>query len=215
MADPPPPTPLDEATVRRLLRWLPLAFAGHLLVGVPTLLISLVVAYGTFVQARATQKLQEAAAWPFIAYDTSNFSDDGENRINLILTNNGVGPALLGPLEIRYRGRPMRTPQELLGACCGYRPNTGVQISSSAPSHVALRPGEQVTIMELRDIPENRAMLARLETERWRFDVRSCYCSIFDQCWVVRGIQAKPRSVDQCPTDWAQYRERTNSPAPR
>lgn len=208
MAEPTDRAMIEEAAVRRLLRWLPLALAGHLLVGVPTLLISLVVAYGTFVQARATQKLQEAAAWPFIAYDTSNYADTGEHRVNLILTNNGVGPALLGPLEIRYRGRAMRSPQALLAACCGYRPNSGAQIKTSASSHVALRPGEQVTILELADVPANRTMLARFEAERWKLDVRSCYCSIFDQCWIVRGVQAKPRSVGECPADWTQYRER-------
>lgn len=210
MADPPPPERalIDDAAVARLLRWLPFAVLGHLLVGVPTLLISLVVAYGTFVQARATQHLQEAAAWPFIAYDSSNYSDEGEHRVNLVLTNNGVGPALLGPLEIRYGGKPMASPQALLAACCGYRPNSGAQIKTSSPSHVALRPGEQVTIMELADVPANRAMIGRLERERWKLDVRSCYCSIFDQCWVVRGMQATPRPVGECPADWVQYRDR-------
>lgn len=39
-----------------MARWLPFALAGQLLVGVPTLLISLVVAYGTYVQAKGTYR---------------------------------------------------------------------------------------------------------------------------------------------------------------
>lgn len=58
MDDPKPLEPATDPTVARLLRWLPLAMAGHLFVGVPALLISLVVAYGTYVQASATQKMQ-------------------------------------------------------------------------------------------------------------------------------------------------------------
>ena len=203
------PAPIVETeTVRMVLRWLPFAMAGHLLVGLPTLLISLVVAYGTFVQAQATQRMQQAAAWPFVAYDTSNYSEDGKHRINLTLSNNGVGPALLGPIELTYRGRVMHTPEELLAACCGYRKGESFQLATTPPSRVVLRPGELIAFFELRDAPQNASLIRRMETERWRIKIRSCYCSIFDECWTITGAQAKPQPVTQCPTDWQVYRER-------
>lgn len=210
MSEPAPPAHPGwaDALVRRLTRWLPFALAGHLVVGLPALLISLVVAYGTFVQARATQRMQQAAAWPFIAYDTSNYTAEGKHRISLVLTNNGVGPALLGPMEVRYRGRAMRSPTELLTLCCGYKKGDDLQLGTTPATRVALRPGEQAEFFNIADVPANARLIARLERERWKFSVRSCYCSIFEECWTIAGIQAKPQPVDACPTDWTVYRER-------
>jgi hypothetical protein len=199
---------LDHPVTRRLLRWLPLAMAGHLFIGLPALLISLVVAYGTYVQAGATQRMQQAATWPYLAYDSSNYTTDGKHRINMTLTNNGVGPALLGPMEVRYGGRAMRTPQELLAACCGYKKGESMQFATTPPTNVALRPGEQIAFFDMPDIPVNARMIESLERERWNIRVRSCYCSIFEECWIIEGVQAKPQPVSQCPSNWTVYRER-------
>ncbi len=98
---------VETPAFRRLARWLPIAMVGHFTIGVPALLISLVVAYGTYVQAGATQRMQQAAAWPIVAYRTGNYATDGQRLINLSFTNNGLGPALIGPVEVRFRGRAM------------------------------------------------------------------------------------------------------------
>lgn len=199
---------VESKLTQRMLRWLPLALAGHLLVGVPALVISLVVAYGTFVQAQATQRMLQASTWPFLAYDTSNYDPSGKRRIRLILTNNGVGPALLGPIELRYQGRVMHTPQEFLSACCGYKSGESIQLSTAPATNVALRPGDQITFFDMPENTLNARMMARLESERWKLQVRSCYCSIFEDCWTIEGIQARPRKVAQCPADWKVYKER-------
>lgn len=209
---PRPPTPADpsaDATLlRRLVRWLPLAMAGHLFVGVPALLISLVVAFGTYEQARATQRMQQASTWPFVAVANTNYTPEGRHRVSLALVNNGLGPALLGPLELRYEGRAVRSPQELLVACCGYVPGATIQVATSPARDVALRPGERVSFFELDDVPANAAVLARLDTARFRIGVRSCYCSIFEECWIVGGVQVKPIPAPSCPTDWVRFSER-------
>ena len=209
--EPPAPesrSPIDDALLRRVARWLPFALAGHLVVGLPALLISLVVAYGTYVQARATQRMQQAATWPYVAYGTSNYTADGVHGITLGLTNNGVGPALLEVVEMRYRGVPVRTAEELLAACCGYRKGEPMALGTFPLDNAALRPGERVEFFTMRDAPDNARMLPALERERWKLDVKACYCSIFGDCWTIRGLQAKPQPVDACPTGWVRYRER-------
>lgn len=212
-SEPPEPVtavdrPVSAATVERIARWLPFAMAGHFLVGVPALLISLVVAYGTFVQAGATQRMQQAAAWPFVAYGTGNYTAEGQRLVNLSLTNNGLGPALIGALEVRFGGRAMRSPVDLLTACCGYRPGQSMQLRTWPIVNVALRPGEAVLFMGLPGVPVNAGMIDRLDAARDRIQVRACYCSIFDDCWTVAGVQARPQPVKACPTDWTVWRER-------
>lgn len=199
---------LDHALLRGVARWLPFAMAGHLLVGVPALLISLVVAYGTFVQAGATQRMQEAATWPLVAYRTGNYTSDGQRLMNLSLTNNGLGPALIGPVEVSYRGRAMRSPVDLLESCCGYRKGQAMQLRTLPIVNSALRPGEEVLFMGFPDVAANVGVIDRLDATRDELRVRACYCSIFDDCWTIEGAQTRPRPVTTCPTNWTVFQQR-------
>lgn len=192
----------------KLLKLMPWLMASHFLIGAPALLISLGVAYATFVQAEATKKMQQADAWPFISYGTSNVDEKGERVISLSLANNGVGPALLGPIEIRYQGQPVRDPADLLRKCCGLADTKGISLATSPSSGIVVPARESTYFLRLRETPESAALWDRFEKERWKLKVRSCYCSIFDECWTIEGAQAKPKSVAQCPTDWSQFRER-------
>jgi hypothetical protein len=194
----------------KLLKLLPWLMASHFLIGAPAMLISVGVAYFTFVQAEATKKMQQADAWPFLSYGTSNsgFNEKGERMISLNLANNGVGPALLGAVEVRYQGQPVRDARDLLTRCCGLQPDSRLNLSTSPSSGIVARPGESIKFMQVAEIPENKELWKRFETERWTLKVRSCYCSIFDECWTIDGAQAKPQPVAQCPADWVQFRER-------
>lgn len=198
----------DTPALRRIARWLPFAMMGHFIVGVPALLISLVVAYGTFVQAGATQRMQQAAAWPFVAYQTGNYTADGQRLVNLSLTNNGLGPAIIGAVEVSFRGRALRSPVDLLTACCGYREGQAMQLRTSAIVNVALRPGEEVMFMSLPAVTANAGMVDRFDAVREQIKVRACYCSIFDDCWTIEGSQVQPRPVKACPANWTVWRQR-------
>ena len=198
----------QQPLVRRLLKLMPWLMVSHILIGAPALLISLVVAYGTFVQAEATQKMQQAAAWPFVSYGTSNVDGKGARVISLSLANNGVGPALLGPLEIRYRGKPVRDPTDLLRQCCGLTEKSGISLATSPATDIVVPANDSTNFLRLAETPAHKELWNRFERERWKLEVRSCYCSIFDDCWVIEGPQSKPAAVKACPADWAQFRER-------
>lgn len=192
----------------KLLKLMPWLMASHFLIGAPALLISLGVAYATFVQAEATKKMQQADAWPFVSYGTSNVNEKGDRVISLSLANNGVGPALLGPIEIRYHGQPVTDPRDLLRKCCGLESNSGFSLSTSPATGIVVPARESTYFMRVTETATSKALWSRFEKERWKLQVRSCYCSIFDECWTIEGSQAKPKAVAQCPTDWAQFRER-------
>ncbi|MEM6856453.1 MAG: hypothetical protein AAF559_01155 [Pseudomonadota bacterium] len=89
-------------TPNRLLRYLPLMALGNMAVAVPTFVISLTLAYFTFVQAEATQKMQVAAVWPYVSFGSSNYDANGEPRIALSLGNDDAGPARIAGLELTY-----------------------------------------------------------------------------------------------------------------
>jgi hypothetical protein len=198
----------DAAAIgSRFLRYLPFITIAHFLIGLPALIASLALAYFAFVQADATQKMQTGGAMPFVTFGTSNGDKDGNQDISLTLTNNGVGPAILGPVEIRYEGKPITTPIDLLKTCCTETQARAVRLSTSPSTGIAVRPGETIEFFSLPRTPESEKVWQILNKERWKLQVRSCYCSIFNDCWVTEGMQGLPKAVNKCPANWSLYRE--------
>ena len=134
-------------------------------------------------------------------------TDEGVEEISFQLGNDGVGPARLKQLEFLYNGRPMESPRKFLQACCGDPPGRPTPFMSSNFETV-LRPGENVGFIRLVKSPANSAVWDRLEVERWKVAIRTCYCSIFDDCWVMDSRKADPQRVKACPADWARFEER-------
>ncbi len=198
----------DAAAIgSRFLRYLPLITIAHFLIGLPALIASLALAYFAFVQADATQKMQTGGAMPFVTFGTSNADKEGKPDISLSLTNSGVGPAILGPIEMRYDGKVIANPTELFAACCGVQRGTSLSYSTSPSTGVAIRPGETQNLIGLPRTPANEAVWLAFNKERWKLQVRSCYCSIFNDCWIIEGMQGLPKPVKQCPANWSLYLE--------
>lgn len=211
------PEPLDRDTApkpasatevgSRFLRYLPFITVAHFVIGLPALIASLALAYFAFVQADATQKMQTGGVMPFVTFGTSNGDEQGNQDIALTLTNNGVGPAILGPIEIRYEGKPITTPLELLQACCTEGQARALRFSTSPSTGIAVRPGETIEFVSFPRAPASEQIWQTFNRERWKLKVRSCYCSIFNDCWVTEGMQGLPKAVNKCPADWTLYRE--------
>ena len=203
MTDPMPQPRSDIPT--RMLKYLPMMMIGHLLITIPTFVISIALAYATFVQADATRKIQRSETWPFVSYGTGNADTEGKPEITLSLTNNGVGPAKPEAMEFLYKGKPMPTPREFLRQCCAGRSKLSFM---SEPVTGVLRPGQQRNFIRLPQTEENLAIWNKLDVERWKVVVRSCYCSIFDDCWVTDSRKANPEPIEACPTNWKSFDER-------
>ena len=198
----------DVATIgSRFLRYLPFITIAHFLIGLPALIASLALAYFAFVQADATQKMQSGGVMPFVTFGTSNGDKEGNQNIALTLTNNGVGPAILGPIEIRYEGKPVNTPIDLLRTCCTQTETEALTFSTSPSTGIAARPGETIEFVSFPRTPASEQVWQTFNKERWKLKVRACYCSIFNDCWITEGMQGLPKAVNKCPANWSLYRE--------
>ena len=91
----------DRPLFRALLR-------TEILITLPTLVISIALAYFSFVQADASRKMQRTETWPYVSYGTDNSSPQVKDEISFNLSNDGVGPARLEEMEFLYNGKPMR-----------------------------------------------------------------------------------------------------------
>ena len=189
----------------RLIKYLPALLISHIFVTVPTFIISIALAYATFVQADATRKIQMSETWPYVGYGTSNARPDGTREISMVLQNNGVGPARLEKMEFLYNGKPMANPRQFLSECCAGDAKFAFM---SSPVTGVLRPGEKTEFIRFLRTDETQAIWDKLERERWKVVVRSCYCSIFDDCWIFDNRQQRPQQVDVCPANWKTFDER-------
>lgn len=71
-----------------------------------------------------------------------------------------------------------------------------MQLRTAPIVNVALWPGEEVLFMMSPAVAANTEMVDLLDAVREEIQVRACYCSIFDDCWIVEWPQAQPRPVE-------------------
>jgi hypothetical protein len=200
MDDAPEPAKSDRPLLRALLR-------TEILITLPTLVISIALAYFSFVQADASRKMQRTETWPYVSYGTDNSSPEVKDEISFSLSNDGVGPARLDEMEFTYAGKPMSEPLEFLKACCASEAKAAATHLTFTTDRVdgVLRPGETRKFIRLAKTDEIAPLWDRLNKERWKVVVRTCYCSIFDECWTFDSRKRQPDEVKVCPADWTKF----------
>jgi hypothetical protein len=196
------------------VRWVDLALGGSAML---VSIISLFVAVG---HGRVMEKLVEenhrqvqASTWPFIHLDLTTSTPNGAiadaaPTVALAISNHGNGPARIQSLEVLIDGKPMQSQGALLKACCK-QPGDGHAFYNNSRLDVVgtvLAQHEEQTVFSMAPVNGTaRAMNRALVTALPRVQVKSCYCSVFDECWVA-STDASPREVKACPTNIDNFR---------
>lgn len=167
-----------------------------LLVSVSSLIVAVVHSRTLERMANANARLVEANSWPSLSYNTDN-----GRTISMSIDNNGIGPAKIETIEVKWAGRPVPDAVAFLKACCRFIPRTG-EVTYALIAGKVLRAGQSINILGLPLTPADEASSKLLDKMRLspQLSVDVCYCSIFDQCWsedVVR-FSLSPRQVQHC-----------------
>jgi hypothetical protein len=165
-------------------------------------LVSVVVALH---HGKTMERLVEANTWPNLSYSTGNLIDnDHTPAVTLSLTNTGVGPARIENFELFYKDKPVADGGALMSACCGAA--TRNFISSSVIGEV-LPARDRIDFVEVLKA-QNAALYDMLNTERFKLRVRACYCSVFDDCYVMDTAARRPERVAACsPSQGIEYHQ--------
>jgi hypothetical protein len=174
-----------------------------LLVSVSSLIVAIVHSRTLERMADANAKLVETNSWPFLSYYTSN----GQN-ISMSIVNDGVGPAKIESIEVKWAGHPHTDAYSFLKACCAFLPKTA-DVEYEFITGRVLRAGQSANILSLPHTATDDVAWKVLNRARISRDlsVDVCYCSVFDQCWtedIVR-FSLKPREVDHCAAPAVPY----------
>jgi len=156
--------------------------------------------------AEANSRMVTATSWPRVSYSTSNVDDRGlPSMVRFSLTNKGIGPARIEGMEVDFDGKPVKSVRDLVQACCSTgRDSPSLAWRLSSVNGEILRPGEEKNFLYISK-PDDAALWARVNEAQSKVAAKVCYCSVFDECWVVQSTNNKAERVKACPADWAQY----------
>lgn len=196
----------DESQTRRppAPRPRPLRFY-EVLIGGCVVLISVVSLFVAISANRTQERMLAASVWPSMTFGSSNVSSvDGQPQISLDLLNRGTGPARLRWAELQFRGQPLADQRDLMRLCCGGMPehddDSGYPIVTSGIQGRVFGAEEWVSFfrMPLSRVPA--ATFDALDDTRHDIRLRTCYCSVLDDCWVLDSdSKGDPEPVRQCP----------------
>ena len=179
------------------------AFRFDLLIAISALFISAIAAFASVYQTRAIQDQYSATIWPYISLDeTAEVRGSGSIlAMELTLTNDGLGPALVRGAVLSFDGHPAKAWSDLRNALLRDSGVTDRKAAARFPAHMAsldaattIRPGDSHRIFALKlakPVP-----LSTIAKHNVALDV--CYCSLNDRCWQVHGAMA--RTVNTVPT---------------
>lgn len=182
-----------------LPRWLELLIAVTALI---TSISSIAIAVH---HGRIMEKLVQANSLPYLQGGFSDALPDGTRVLSLDVFNRGVGPAHQQSLRVTVDGRHVRSLDELVRESLGAGQAAEAKpVLKSLQNRVQTRfvpGGEQQFVFRIAKTPENENYWELLEAAQRRWEVEYCYCSVFDDCWQVRGKWQEPTPIEACRRD--------------
>jgi hypothetical protein len=182
-----------------LPRWLELVIAITALV---TSISSIAIAVH---HGHTMEKLVEANSVPYLQGGFSDVTPEGHDVLSLDLLNRGVGPAHEKSLRVRVGNEYVKSVRDLILASLGPEQAVKAQaVLHPVWNHVPTRfiPGGQSQfVFRVAKTADNSQFWDLLAKNQARWDIEFCYCSVFEECWQVRGKWHEPEPVKQCRRD--------------
>jgi hypothetical protein len=153
------------------------------------------------------EKLVQANSFPYMQGGFSDTTLEGKDVLTLELHNRGVGPAHEQSLRVTVGGAFVKSVEGLISASLG--PEDAVRAKEVlAPVHNRVLTrfipgGHSQDVFRIAKTAENSQLWDKLAKAQDRWDVEFCYCSVFRECWQVRGKWHEPEHIDRCRRDEA------------
>ena len=194
-------------------RWLDLLLGGVAMV------VSCVSLYVAIHHGTTMEKLVAANSWPNLQFSADivrGSPDYGDASVKLQITveNNGVGPARLESLQIWNGATPIGDVDALgkaLKATGDGAPlRVGLEGSTAVGQVIGAKSSLHVVGVTASDGAAWRLLFTRVGAS---LKARLCYCSVFDECYVVDGRQprARPAKAATCPAVENPYQDDVSS----
>lgn len=152
-----------------------------------------VALYAALSEADAVRKQQAAIVLPEIVVAQSQVIGPEEGFFAWNVFNWGIGPGRVRAVRVSYNDEPVRDWSELMEA-------VDLTDKPYQQSQIAGRTIPAGTDAELIFRTVDREAALKLRSESPHVDIEVCYCSVFDECWMMpNGFSEGPKSVKTCP----------------
>jgi hypothetical protein len=182
-----------------------------LVLAISAVFISGVSLYIAIEHGKAERDLVAANSWPFLRPAVSN-AWGADHDLEFGFSNGGVGPAKVKSFPVFYHGVAVTNPDDLLRRCCGLSADPAGarrQVQNayvpSASDEKVVRPGEELVAFRLRSHVADPRLVSRFDDPLKQLTYRSCYCSVFDECWTTRLQSTSVTRADVCPSPKVRF----------
>lgn len=153
--------------------------------------------------------LVQANSLPYLQGGFSDRTLENEKVLSLDLINRGVGPAHEESLRVKVGDKYVRSVRDLFAASLGPEQWAkaggalgGVLDPVSNKIRTRFIPGGQIQyVFRLPRTPENAQFWDLLYKDQARWSAEYCYCSVFQECWIVPSKWVEPQPVKECRRD--------------
>ncbi|MEE4279238.1 MAG: hypothetical protein V2I82_12285 [Halieaceae bacterium] len=185
---------VTERTFLRLTFWQTILSLAGVFTGVVAL-------YAALNESQAVREQTAASVWPYVQIIFNDSDDGSAAHFSMSFENVGVGPARMRGIQLQFGGVSVNSWEEVSARLLGEPARVGVDFGQSSAGRRVIAAGERIEIFQT-----NNAGLARaLQKAVYGSDaeLRYCYCSIFDQCWLAALTPQSdfegPAEVESCP----------------
>jgi len=168
-----------------------------------------------FYEVRIMRADQRSSVLPLLELSSSTHRksrDDsgtliGEVDLEFNAENVGIGPARVVDFRVTVDGRPVQTWEDAMRALLDSNESTGhgfSKIKQQPLSGSTLPAGRHIELIRIRGNDSVGEISANFD----RLDFEACYCSVFDECWVVTFQKAGTnKEVARCEPDSDSFNE--------
>jgi hypothetical protein len=172
-----PHAPAGKGRIARLEGWVAVFIA----------LTSLAI---TLYEARVTREHDRMSVWPRLYQESS----DSAGIYDRVITNVGLGPALVKSFEVRLDDTRRTSWKPVVSSLlAGANQNPGFFFSHVGAGTVIL-PGHTIHVLTI--VGRDFSSLAIAQDHRLVSQL--CYCSLYDECWTGSSNRAEPVTVRTC-----------------
>jgi hypothetical protein len=163
------------------------------------IIIAIIAAVTAIYQTRILRDQARASVWPYLMQYYS--TKDGYTRI---VENAGLGPAVIRSFEVLVDSQPTKSWPEVIQKL-GFDQNQKMHLWTSYIGAGTVIPvGAKIETVRDPNPADNDTLRTLMG---YHVEVRLCFCSIYGDCWQLRG-GSEPQRVKACTYDPArQFRQ--------
>jgi hypothetical protein len=159
-----------------------------------TLIAVVALATGVY-QAKLSRDQAKAQVWPYLI--SGNSGEEGYSRV---VQNVGLGPAIIGAFELHVDGHPVRSWKEMADSLHIPLSFRGSRTTTFRHGMVLPVASQDLHLIELPDSNDIRL----IRSKAGHIQTVICYCSLYGDCWELRGTIDEPAKVKKCDNDPAR-----------